>query len=238
MGCRALLAGPDPPPPRLGPCETVWTQLFRAVGVPGSSRLVYGVLDLVEAVAFTSPRAARLLAEDAERHGILDELVGALRRLDVWAIAGRTARTLWEHLGVEARTPGCGTGRCLGEALLEQGYRAVAGVRSPGALADLPLVLARGGVGYLEVHVYRLDPVEGSREAIAGSSADLAVATSPSIARGIVEAGFRGPIVAIGPTTAAELARMGVEPVCVSPEPSLEAIGYCLESVIDRITGP
>ena len=221
--CTVLLAGPDPPPARLGPCRTLWRPLARAEPIPGSTGALRALSGWADAYAFTSPRAARALAA-LDREGAREALsVGV-----VWAIGPSTARALREMLGLEARVPPSYTGRALGEAMASAGARRVVGVRSPGALPDLPETLASRGVAYAEVHVYRVT-VEVPGEP--PPPVDYAAATSPRIARALLEWGVEAPIVSIGPTTTRALREAGVEPACTAGEHTLTGLARCLHSL-------
>ena len=232
-----LLLGPTPPPEAVWACRVVWIPLFEAEPIRGASLEVVKHAPYVEAVVFTSPRSPWALRWDAERSGMLTRLRGSLSSLDVWSIGPKTAAAVSRFLGLDSLLPPEYTGRSLAGELVERGYVSVLGVRAPHALRDLALILESNGVEYREVHAYRLrlrrDQVERAREA--AGRAHAVVLTSPMIARVALDQGIvrRGHVlVALGPSTAAELERHGRRPDCVPETYVLEEALACAESLL------
>jgi len=228
-----LLLGPDRPEIRAPGVETIWLPLVRAVPVRGSSlrALEAARSGRVDTVAFTSPRAPRLLREEAESTGTLSKLLSALSSLEAWSVGPSTAEAARRWLGIESRVPREYRGRALAREIAESGARGVLGLRGSRALPDLGEMLSASGVRYKEVTVYMLEPVhrsEALERALRG--VDVVLLTSPFIARLFVEAVRRLPeglrLAAIGPTTAGEMERLGLRPACV---PSRYVLGEALE---------
>ena len=217
--CRVLLLGPTPPPGGAWACRPVWVPLFEAVPIPGSSEALIRLAPGCEASAFTSPRAPWALRWDAERRGLLDTVERVLSGMDAWAVGPRTAEAVERFLGAPARYPAEYTGQALARELALEGYACVLGLRAPHSLPELGALLEEAGVEYREVHVYRLRPRSGALERARREAARsrVVIVTSPLIARTAHEAGIlRGSlVVALGPTTARELERLGVRPACV-----------------------
>ncbi len=229
--CRVLLAGPDPPPPALGPCRAVWSPAVTAEPVPGSALLALRAAEAMpegSALALTSPRAPRLLAAEASRAGTLGRLRAAVSRLEAWAVGPATAEAARKWLGVDARLPQRYTVAFLAAEIAARGPPAVLAYRQPLASRTLALGLAAKGVPLADVVVYRVSRVKGWRP----PPADVAAATSGMVAEAIVASGWRGPVAAIGPETAARLRQLGVEPVCVAEEHTLEGLARCLEKIV------
>ena len=229
--CTALLLGPDPPPPRLGPCRTFWAPVYRAVGVPGAPRLLLAALGGAGALVFTSPRAPRLLASEAAGEGLLEELRSSVAGVRVYAVGPKTAWAAREYLGVEARVPGEYTVESLARMVAGSEEGPVVAARSPQANRVLGEVLASHGIAYGEVHVYTLREEPGWRERAGRARYDFLVLTSPRLAIAAIKAGLQGPIVAIGPATAGTVKSAGLEPACVAGQSTLEGVAACLEKL-------
>ncbi len=234
--CRALLAGPDPPPPRLGPCKTVWTPVYEAVPIAGSAAQALSTIESAEAVAFTSPRAPRFLAFDANSHGLAGRLRVLLQDSVVAAVGPTTAASVKYSLGVKASiVPRIQTGSGLADALVNRGYRKVAWVRGYPAGRGLRDGLMRAGIDLAETIVYTLRPtgLEGlAVQALKDGVVEYLVVTSPSIARLIAERldakDVCARIVAIGPTTARVLASEGMRVDCMPDLYDLSGVEVCI----------
>lgn len=237
--CRALLAGPDPPPPRLGPCKTVWIPVYRAVPIAGSAAQALSKIESAEVVVFTSPRAPRFLAFDANSHGLAWRLRALLRGTVVGAVGPATAASVKHSLDVEASiVPRIQTGSGLAYELANRGYRRVAWVRGYPAGRGLRDGLMRARVDLAETIVYALLPtgLEGlAVQVLKDGAAEYLVATSPSIARLISKRlgteNMRARIVAIGPTTARALTSKGMRVDCVPEHYDLGGVAACINQL-------
>jgi uroporphyrinogen-III synthase len=185
-----------------------------------------------EAVAVTSPRAARAFAERA----------GELRDPPpVWAAGAGTAMSLGTGFG-RIRAPEedavgrLGAAAALARAMLD------AGVRGPvlfpcGEIRrdELPARLRAGGVEVSEVVCYR-SVLAG--EAAARNAAELArvlVVASPSVAGLLARAcppGSRPALLAVGPTTAAAARASGWPPAAVARRPAVDALVAGVRSLL------
>ncbi len=234
---RVLLLGPDPPGGLPLGVRPVWYPLVRWRPVMGvSERVARLVAEWSDAVVFTSPRGPRALAWDAEGAGRLDRVRELLARVTVWAIGPRTAREARERLGVEPVVPGEYRGRALAREIARRGHRRVLGLRGSKALRDLEEELSSLGVEYREITVYILEPapVDPAGFARAASSSDLAVLTSPFIAKLYREALDRSgldpgsiPVVVIGPSTGSAARSLGLRPLCVPPRYTIADAVVC-----------
>jgi uroporphyrinogen-III synthase len=230
-GCRALLLGPDPPPPRLGPCSTLWLPAHRALALAGSHAAAIALALEAGLVAFTSPRAPRALYWDAHVHGRLDELLDAFRAVEAAAVGPRTAGEAGRILGVRVSLVAePHTSEELARRILEAGWRSVAWIRGDPAGRGMRRILKGSGVDLLEVVVYKLfHAPERSRIAEALAKVDYLALTSPSTARavaGLVPPGVR--VVVIGPVTKREARRLGLRVDCAASTHSLEGLSDCI----------
>lgn len=195
------------PPPDWGPVDRALAELGR-----------------FEAVAVTSPRAARALAERA------GQVTGGP---PVWTAGPGTGTALGRRLG-PVRTPdpalvgSLGAAAALSRAMLE------AGVRGPvlfpcGELRrdELPARLRAAGVDVTEVVCYR-SLLAGETEARnAAERATVLVVASPSVADLLARAcppDGRPALLAVGPTTAAAARAAGWPPDAVARRPAVEAL--------------
>ena len=179
----------------------------------------------------TSPRAVKIMAP------ILD-LIDRLRREKRLRIAAVGPKTRWslQEAGLDADlVPREYRGAALAVELASQGPRCVLLARSEKAVPELPRILEAEGVRVVEKPLYRVVELDDMAEAAASIADrfDYVVFTSPSIARAFTrhysrpdKPGFAP--VAIGPTTAAELRRLGY------PEPLTPSI-YTLEGIAELI---
>ncbi|GAB6147544.1 uroporphyrinogen-III synthase [Stetteria hydrogenophila] len=236
--CTALLLGPDPPPPRLGPCRAAWVPVLRADPVPGCSLnlLRAGPVDFI---AFTSPRAPRALEADARARGVLGELRRLAARAVVGAVGPRTARAVREALGVEPVTPARYTGRDLALLAASREAGRVAWVRGSVYNRDFKSVVEASGAALVEVEAYRITADEEAAEKAAREAGrhDFLALTSPLIAS-LVLPRLRDPpkraVLVIGPTTLRKALEYGVEAFnyCVPEEYSLEGLAACIEGYL------
>lgn len=230
-GCRALLLGPDPPPPSLGPCETLWMPAHRALALAGSHAAAMALALEAGFTMFTSPRAPRALYWDAHAHGRLHDMLEAFRGVEAAAVGPSTAGEAERILGVRVvLVAEPHTSEALARGILGAGWRRVAWLRGDPAGGDARSILEGSGVDLLEAVVYKLvETPERGGIAEALRRVDYLALTSPSTARaaaGLVPPGVR--VVAIGPVTEREARRLGLRVDCTARNHSLEGLGDCI----------
>jgi uroporphyrinogen-III synthase len=181
-------------------------------------------------VVFASPSAVEALMEALRQAGTADRL----RRVRVAAVGPRTARTA-EGFGLDvAAEPAEGTGEALFEAIKE-GLQSGDEVLLPAAeegRRELEDGLRELGVLVTRVTAYRSTPAPLPPEALSlleTTPPDVALFASPRTAEVFLEDVGReklgaARVVAIGPTTAAALERLGVPPTAVAERPTMEAL--------------
>ncbi|XXF75827.1 uroporphyrinogen-III synthase [Myxococcaceae bacterium GXIMD 01537] len=181
-------------------------------------------------VVFASPSGVEALVEAVRRAGT----AALLDRVRVAAVGPRTAQAA-ESYGLQvAIEPGEATGHGLFHAMREH-LQAEDDVLLPAAedgRRELEDALREFGVRVTRVTAYRTTPAALSPEALAALDAappDVALFASPRTAEAFLEAAGRerlgaARVVAIGPTTAGALARMGVEVAAVAARPSPEGL--------------
>jgi len=241
--CRIVYTGPEPPPrPREG-AAAAWLPLVSVEPVEGAS------LELLAAapregetlLVFTSPRAPRLLALDALRHGVYGEVRGLAEASDFAAVGPATmgeaeallgaprSRVLPEYWSVESLARALrGLPRRYATAVV---LRASNPSPSYGALLEALAGLARRRV---EVTVYRNTVLEGNAALLAGADraglVDVVAVSSPLQARALAAA-LRGPprarLAAIGRATRRALEGLGFT---VAAEPRRPGVAALLEA--------
>ena len=178
-----------------------------------------------DAVAVTSPRAARAFAE---RLGEVRE-----GRPTAWAVGAGTATALGTRLG-PVRTPDAdAVGRFGAAAALARDMLA-SGVRGPvlfpcGEMRrdELPARLRADEIEVTEVVCYRSVLAGESAAREAAERARVLVVASPSVADLLARAcppGTRPALLAVGPTTAAAARASGWPPAAVARRPAVEAL--------------
>ncbi len=194
-----------------------------------------------DAVALTSPRAARAFAERwRARQGERASLP------PVWAGGPGTVAGLAGAVA-EVRSPPAkeigeqGSGAALAAAMLE------GGVRGPVLFPcgevhreELTERLRAEGIEVEEIVCYRsvLAGETAAREA--AERAAVLVVASPTVAALLARAcppGVRPALVAVGPTTAASARASGWTPDAVAPRPTVEALVGTVRSLIDAGPG-
>jgi uroporphyrinogen-III synthase len=191
-----------------------------------------------EAIALTSPRAARAFSARAlEQKVPLADSPGP----QIWAGGVATASALGELLGrvqlPSDRAVGrFGSAEALTRAMLE------AGVRGPvlfpcGELRrdELPARLRDGGIEVEEVVCYRSVLAAEAEARAAAGRAEVLVVASPSVADLLARAcppGVRPALLAVGPTTAAAARACGWPPAAVASSPSTEALTGGVRSLL------
>ncbi|MEB3862343.1 MAG: uroporphyrinogen-III synthase [Desulfurococcales archaeon] len=235
-GCRLLFMGPDSPPRGPG-YEAVWIPLIAVEPVEGSSRELLSQAGPGDVIVFTSPRAPRILALDAVKLGIYNDIVELVRRSTVGVVGPSTLKSLNSHLGKPrsiVMPPSGYTVRALASTLASMNPGRVVAARASRASPILREVLASGGVELVEVTVYRNEPLPGNAAVaaslIAGGTVDYALFTSPMQAT-LVAPKLHEPkarLAAIGPETGRVLEAHGLR--YAMPRE------YTLESLISATT--
>jgi uroporphyrinogen-III synthase len=181
-------------------------------------------------VVFASPSAVEALMEALREAGTADRL----RRVKVAAVGPRTARAA-ESFGLEvAAEPEEGTGEAL--------FQLIKDALQPGDEVLLPAAeegrremedgLREAGVLVTRVTAYRSTPAPLPPEALEMLEATpphAALFASPRTAEAFLDAAGRerlgaARVVAIGPTTAAALERLGLPPAAVAERPTPESL--------------
>lgn len=179
-----------------------------------------------EALAFTSPRAARAFAERAS--GRL-----AVLTPPIWAGGPGTAEAL-SPLSPHVRTPPETEAGRLGAAAALAGAMIAAGVRGPvlfpcGEIRreELPARLRHAGVDVDEAVCYRAVLADEAAARQAAEGARVLVVASPSVADLLARScpeGERPGLLAVGPTTAASARASGWMPGAVAHRPTVDAL--------------
>lgn len=190
-------------------------------------------------VVFASPSAVDALLEALREAGTLEHLP----RVKLAAVGPRTARTL-EGYGFKAVEPPEATGLALYESLraeLEPEDEVLLPAAEQGR-RELEDALREHGVRVSRVTAYRSTPTPLPEEALAQlrqAPPDVALFASPRTAEAFLETVGReglgkARLVAIGPTTATALGRLGLEVAAVAERPTPEAL---VEAAIRAIHG-
>jgi uroporphyrinogen-III synthase len=191
-----------------------------------------------EAVALTSPRAARAFsARAAERKVVLSDSPGP----QIWAGGTGTASAAGESLG-RVQVPSDRAVGELGAAGALASAMMAAGVTGPvlfpcGDLRrdELPARLRDHGIE-VEIVVCYCSVLAGEAQARAAAKrAQVLVVASPSVAHLLTRAcppGARPALLAVGPTTAAAAQADGWSPAAVASQPTTEALTGCVRSLL------
>jgi len=190
-----------------------------------------------EAVAFTSPRAARAFAERMAALGM--EPTGKPKA--IWAAGARTAQSLGEDLGT-VRLPDERDVAEQGAAAALAGAMLAAGVRGPVLFPagdirrdELPARLREAGIEVEEVVCYR-SVLAGEADArSAAGRARVIIVASPSVAELLARAcpvAGRPDLLAVGPTTAAAARAAGWAPAGVAARPTAEALAAGVRALL------
>lgn len=189
-----------------------------------------------DALAFTSPRAARAFAERGQARA------DAARSLPpVWASGAATVAAL-AGLAAEAHIPPAkavgerGAASALAAAMLE------AGVRGPvlfpcGEIRreELSARLRHEGIEVEEVVCYRSVLAGETAARLAAEHAGILIVASPAVANLLARAcppGGRPALLAVGPTTAASARAAGWTPDAVAARPTVEALVAGVRSLL------
>jgi uroporphyrinogen-III synthase len=193
------------------------------------------------AIAFTSPRAAEVVARRiATRRGRWPQ---GHPKPSIWAGGQATAAALKETLG-EARIPEesdigrWGAAGALARAMLD------AGVVSPVLFLcgethrdELPACLRSRGIEVDEVVCYRSALASESVARSAALRASVLLVFSPSVAALLADAcapGARPTLVAVGPTTATMACDRGWPPDAVASLPTVAGVTGAIQSVLAK----
>ncbi len=239
--CTALLLGPDPPPPTLGPCRTSWIPVIKTELVEGCAQRLLEAGDF-DFIAFTSPRAPRALARDAGASGVTDEVKALASKAIVGAVGPRTAREVRLHLGVNPVIPPRHTGEDLARLAVSLRVRRVAWIRGNIYNTGFRSVVKLHKVGLVEVEAYKVlvDEVAAGRAALLADTYDFLVLTSPLIAFNVLPRLRKPPkraILVIGPTTLRRALELGLDrfEYCVPEVYSLDGLALCVKRYITPI---
>ena len=189
-----------------------------------------------DAVALTSPRAARALAERWQPRGS-----GGPSLPPVWAGGPGTVAALADVLS-EVHSPSArevgerGSAAALAAAMIQ------AGVRGPvlfpcGEIRreELTTRLQHEGIEVEEIVCYRSVLAGETAARAAAERAGILVVASPSVADLLARTclpGARPALVAVGPTTAASARASGWAPDAVATRPTVEALVATVRSLI------
>jgi uroporphyrinogen-III synthase len=190
-----------------------------------------------EAVAFTSPRAARAFRERMVALG--------MERMDkpaaIWAAGAGTAQALGEGLGT-ARRPDDRAVADQGAAAALAGAMLAARIRGPilfpcGDIRrdELPARLRDAGIVVEEVVCYRSVLASEADARSAAGRARVIVVASPSVAELLARscpAGERPDLLAVGPTTAEAARAAGWAPAGVAARPTADALAAGVRALL------
>jgi uroporphyrinogen-III synthase len=196
-----------------------------------------------QAVAFTSPRAARAVAERMARRGGSRERSES--RPAVWVGGAATAAALGDVLGrvnspSDQMSSAAGAAAALAQAMLSEGVRGpVLFMAGQNHREELPARLRGEGIQVEEVVCYSSVVATEPVARDVASRATVLVVASPSVAHLLVRACPTDPrpdLVAAGPTTAASAAASGWIPAAVAAQPTTDAVTAAVRSVLARRT--
>ena len=213
---------------------------FRPPSDPSSLELAIDRLSSYGAVALTSPRAARSLADQVEQRGRAQ----SSRRAPptVWAAGAVTAAALRGTMG-EVRTADLeaaagGAAGALADAMIAA--RVAGPVLFPCGdrrREELPGRLRRAGLQVDEVVCYHSILASESEAHAVAVRATLVIVASPSVAQLLIRAcppGSRPALIAAGSTTAAAALAGGWEPAAVASQPEAEAVAAAVQKALAR----
>jgi uroporphyrinogen-III synthase len=192
--------------------------------------------DRFDAIALTSPRAARALAERCRTRGI-----AGVGLPPIWAGGAGTVAAL-SGLEAEAHSPAAravgerGAAAALAAAMVE------AGVRGPVLFPcgevrreELTARLRHEGMEVEEAVCYRSVLAGESAARSAAERAGILIVASPTVADLLARAcppGGRPALLAVGPTTAASARASGWAPDAVAARPTVEALVAGVRSLL------
>ena len=218
--------------------EVTWIPIVELRVIQGSSRLVINALRDCRNVAFTSPRAARILVEDAKSNGLIEELLNLIRNSFVAVIGPKTGDKVREYLG---RNPDYIALKHYSRDLVVElvnnyGIKCLVVPRSSEGVRELNETAEKLGVRLLDIAIYKPEPLPNNinlvRSIIVNGLADIVLLSSPMIAKLVCESlrGFKVEgvkFIAIGETTF-----KSIPTTCIKPHELLVSDGS-----IDGVSG-
>jgi uroporphyrinogen-III synthase len=196
-----------------------------------------------DAVAATSPRAARAFAGRVATRGMTDTLRLAGTPV-LWAGGLATADAMGQEMG-EVHVPSTKSSARMGAAAALAAAMLKEGVKGPvlfpcGDLRrdELPARLEDDGVDVEDVVCYRSVLASEGAARAAAERAQVLVVASPSVADLLARAcppGVRPLMLAIGPTTAAAARGSGWPPAAVSSRPDAASLAQSVRSLLSSI---
>jgi uroporphyrinogen-III synthase len=202
-----------------------WTPLDDAIRSLGRYR----------AVAFTSPRSARVFTERIRTLG-----VAPYSGVELWAAGEGTARALsavGEIRQPDQRVVGDqGAAGALASALIAADVGGP--VLCPGGdlrRDELSARLREHGIEVHEVVCYRSVLADETEARVAAKRAQVLVVASPSVVDLLARAcppDARPPLVAVGPTTAAAARASGWAPAGVATSPTADALAAAVRAIV------
>lgn len=193
-----------------------------------------------DAIAVTSPRAARAFAGRVATRGMTEQLARS-HRPSLWAGGQATADALGKAIG-EVRQPSTKSSVRLGAAAALASAMLKAGVKGPvlfpcGDLRrdELPARLQDDGVDVEDVVCYRSVLASEGAARAAAERARVLIVASPSVADLLARAcppGVRPMLLAVGPTTAAAARGSGWPPAAVSSRPDAAGLAKAVRSLL------
>lgn len=196
-------------------------------------------IDRFDAVAVTSPRAARAFAARVVEREKQDAF--AAGRIAVWAGGKATAEALGTALG-SVRVPASKTSARLGAAAALAAAMLAGGVKGPvlfpcGDLRrdELPARLGDAGIVVENVVCYRSVLASEGAARAAAERAQVLIVASPSVADLLARAcpaDARPPMLAVGPTTAGAARASGWPPAAVSNRPDAAALAGAVRGLL------
>jgi uroporphyrinogen-III synthase len=208
-----------------------WTDLDAALTNVGS----FG------AVALTSPRAARALADRLRVLGISWRDSGP----NIWAGGPVTLAALHE-VRSRVRVP---ASQAVDQGAAETLARAMLAADEPGPVLfacgephreELPRILRENGIDVREVVCYRSVLASRSQAGAALARGNMVVVASPSVMGLVSDAcprTARPRLIAAGPTTAASARALGWPPAAVASEPSTRGVASAILSLLTAADG-
>jgi uroporphyrinogen-III synthase len=201
-------------------------------------------IDEFDAVAVTSPRAARAFASRASARGMVDRFALRHKPVALWAGGPATAEALGKGMG-EIHQPSTKSSQRLGAAAALAAAMLKAGVKGPvlfpcGDLRrdELPARLEDDGVHVEDVVCYRSVLASEGAARAAAERARVLIVASPSVAdllARVCPTGGRPLMLAVGPTTAAAARGSGWAPAAVSTRPDAQALAGTVRGLLSSI---
>ena len=196
-----------------------------------------------DAVAVTSPRAARAFAGRVATRG-MTELFATSHKPTLWAGGVATKEALGRELG-EVKVPSTKSSARMGAAAALAAAMLKEGVKGPvlfpcGDLRrdELPARLEDDGIDVEDVVCYRSVLASEGAARAAAERARVLVVASPSVADLLARAcppGVRPLLLAVGPTTAAAARGSGWAPAAVSSRPDAAALAGAVKGLLSSI---